>query len=241
MFHLRLIDKFKFYLERQLAKGAFYQLLIVWCLVILVAMFGGALLSAFHATSEPLSDSVWWAFLRLTDPGYLGDDEGFWRRLIATVLTVFGYVLFTGTLVAILTQWLFSKMRSLERGLTPVALRQHITILGWNSRTIPILTNILNRGPLENPQQPKRTRTRIAVLAEDITEGASAQFYSHPELAARRRQVVLRSGSMLSPQHLHRVAAAQARMVVIPAQVNGNDSSGDVDAQAIKVLLSLKA
>ena len=241
MFHLRLIDKFKFYLERQLAKGAFYQLLSVWCLVVFVAIVGGTLVSAIHATSEPLTDSVWWAFLRLTDPGYLGDDFGFWRRLIATLLTVFGYVLFTGTLVAIMTQWLFSKMRSLERGLTPVALKKHIAILGWNSRTVPILTNILNRGPLAHPDQSKRTQTRITVLADDITEGASVQFYSHHQLAARRRQVVLRSGSMLNPLHLHRVAAAQARIVVIPAQAHSNDSSADADAQAIKVLMSLNA
>ena len=241
MFHLRLIDKFKFYLERQLAKGAFYQLLCVCCFVVLVAIVGGLLVSTIHATNEPLTHSVWWAFLRLTDPGYLGDDSGFWRRLIATLLTVFGYVLFTGTLVAIMTQWLFSKMRSLERGLTPVALKKHIVILGWNSRTVPILTNILNRGPLAHPDQAKRTQTRITVLADDITEGASVQFYSHHELAARRRQVVLRSGSMLNPQHLHRVAAAQARTVVIPAQAYGTDGSADADAQAIKVLMSLSA
>ena len=241
MFHLRLIDKFKFYLERQLAKGAFYQLLCACCLVVLVAVVGGVLVGAIRATNEPLADGVWWAFLRLTDPGYLGDDYGFWRRLIATVLTVFGYVLFTGTLVAIMTQWLFSKMRSLEQGLTPVALHHHIAILGWNSRTIPILSNILRRGPLDQPDQTKRTQTRITVLADDITEGASAQFYSHPELASRRRQVVLRSGSVLNPQHLHRVAAAQARIVVIPAQVSGQDSGSDADAQAIKVLLSLNA
>lgn len=241
MFHLNVIDRLKFYLERQLAKGALYQLLSVWCLVGILSIIAGTLISVLHGADEPLSDSVWWAFLRLSDPGYLGDDEGFWRRLVSTILTVLGYVLFMGTLVAIMTQWLFSKMRTLERGLTPVALRQHITILGWTSRTVPILLDILGRGRLENREQTKRIRTRIAVLADDITDGASAQFYSHPELARQRRQVVLRSGSKLNPQHLHRVAAAQSQVVVIPSQATGGDRMLSADAEAIKVLLSLNA
>lgn len=241
MFPLKLIDKFKFYLERQLAKGALYQLITVWCLVGVLSLIAGVLIGAIHGPGESYGESIWWAFLRLSDPGYLGDDEGFWRRLVSTVLTVMGYVLFMGTLVAIMTQWLFGRMRTLERGLTPVALRQHFTILGWNSRTIPILLDILGRGPLSSESSTKRARSKLAVLADDITDGASAQFYAHRELAAKRRQVVLRSGSMLNPQHLHRVAAAQAKVVIIPAQMSGPERASSADAEAIKVLLSLNA
>ncbi len=46
-------------------------------------------------------EAIWWAFLRLTDPGYLDDDEGTTRRLISVIVTVLGYVLFMGSLVAI--------------------------------------------------------------------------------------------------------------------------------------------
>ena len=69
---------------------------------------------------------MWWAFLRLTDPGYLGDDEGLARRTISTVVTVLGYVLFLGLLIAILTQWLNQLIARLESGVTPVALSDHV-------------------------------------------------------------------------------------------------------------------
>ena len=241
MFHLRLIDHFKFYLERQLAKGALHQLIAVWCLVGLLSVSAGVLVAALHGPEEQFAENIWWAFLRLSDPGYLGDDEGIFRRIISTILTVLGYVLFMGTLVAIMTQWLFGKMRTLERGLTPVSLRRHITVLGWTSRTIPILLDVLGRGPLLDPRYGKRGKTRISVLAEDITEGATAQFYSNRELTAQRKQVILRSGSMLNPEHLHRVAAANARVVVIPSHSNSPESLLTSDAEAIKVLLSLSA
>ncbi|MCC5878416.1 MAG: hypothetical protein JJU03_00765, partial [Idiomarina sp.] len=96
MFHLRMIDHVKFYLERQLAKGAFYQLLVAWFMVVIISVVGGVLITAFHGPEEVYSENIWWAFLRLTDPGYLGDDEGAFKRVISTVLTVLGYVIFMG-------------------------------------------------------------------------------------------------------------------------------------------------
>ncbi|MCC5879213.1 MAG: hypothetical protein JJU03_04910, partial [Idiomarina sp.] len=145
------------------------------------------------------------------------------------------------TLVAIMTQWLYGKMRTLERGLTPVSLRRHITVLGWNSRTLPILLDILGRGPLAESRDSKRVPTRISVLADDITEGPTTEFNSNQELARQRKQVILRSGSMLNPEHLHRVAAANARVVIIPSHANSADALLTADAEAIKVLLSLNA
>ena len=55
--------------------------------------------------------AIWWAFRRLTDPGNLGDDEGLFTRVLSSVLTVLGYVLFMGSLIAIMTQWLNAKLR----------------------------------------------------------------------------------------------------------------------------------
>lgn len=241
MLHLRLIDRFKFHVERQLSKGAFYQLIVVGFLVLLVSVSGGILVSGWRDPGADINEHVWWAFLRLTDPGYLGDDEGAWRRLVATILTVLGYVLFMGTLVAIMTQWLVSKMRTLEQGTTPIALRQHFVILGWTSRTLPIISDLMHRGPLFNANQQKRVKTKLAVLADDITEGPSEAVHSDRGLYRKRRQVILRSGSILNPAHLHRVAAAQAQAIIIPSR---NDMAGSLlsaDAEVIKTLLSLNA
>jgi hypothetical protein len=73
----------------------------------------------------------------------LGDDEGLSRRLISTVLTILGYVLFMGSLIAIMTQWLNQKIRNFERGLTPIVRRNHILILGWTNRTLAIVDELM--------------------------------------------------------------------------------------------------
>ncbi|MCP3882774.1 MAG: hypothetical protein GY701_30920, partial [Sulfitobacter sp.] len=51
---------------------------------------------------------------------YLGDDEGVAKATVSTVVTVLGYILFMGALIAILVQWLSDTMDRLELGLTPV-------------------------------------------------------------------------------------------------------------------------
>ena len=65
------------------------------------------------------------------------------RRAISSVLTVLGYVLFMGSLIAILTQWLNQKIRDFERGLTPIVRRNHILILGWTNRTLAIVDELM--------------------------------------------------------------------------------------------------
>ena len=54
------------------------------------------LVFVFARSDAGIAEELWWSFLRLTDPGYLGDDEGTSRRIISTLLTVAGYVFVHG-------------------------------------------------------------------------------------------------------------------------------------------------
>ena len=116
----RGINQLKFELERIILRGARYQLLIIALLICLVSLGAGFLAFSFSTAFEAYGESAWWAFLRLSDPGYLGDDKGLLLQTISTIVTVLGYVLFMGALIAIMTQWLQGTMRKLESGLTPI-------------------------------------------------------------------------------------------------------------------------
>ena len=126
----RIVDRFNFFLERQFIKGTHVQLLFVVALIGFLSISGGLMVMPVDEPSNSTGDTLWWAFLRLTDPGYLGDDEGIWIRTVSTFLTVAGNVVFIGSLVAIITTWLNRKIRTLEQGLTKVTARNHVIILG---------------------------------------------------------------------------------------------------------------
>ena len=65
--------------------------------------------------------------------------QGITKRFISTTLTVAGYVLFLGALIAIMTQWLNQNLRRMESGLTPIARDGHVLVAGWTDRTVSIL------------------------------------------------------------------------------------------------------
>lgn len=241
MFVLRPVDRLKFFLERQFLKGAHYQFLAMAAVIVLISILGGFLVLGTEP-DQGLGESVWWAFLRLSDPGYLGDDEGLRRRAVSTVLTMSGYVLVLGTVVAILTRWLISFMRRLERGLTPVAMSDHIVVLGWTDRTIPIIAEVLlsaARGASFFSRAGRKRRARLAVLADDLTPELVHELRSEKSIGRKAHHVVMRSGSSLDVRHLQRVASLQAAAVVVPTQVFDIENLITSDVETVKTLLTL--
>ena len=239
----RLKQRLLFFLERQIIKGAQYQLLFVAVLIGLLSIIGGVLLLTLSATesADNFGEALWWAFLRLTDPGYLGDDSGVWPRLISTVLTIAGSVIFVGALVAIMTQWLNNKMRQLEQGLTPVAAENHVVILGWNNRTLPVIGEILGSST-RLKRFLKRFGSRklqLVVMADDITSGRVQELKDDDAIGQRYKDIILRSGDPLDSEHLERVDTSNASAIIIPSHTSEPGKSISADVETFKVLLSL--
>jgi len=243
MLPFTLVDRLRYILERQLIKGVHYQLLVVALFIGIISLLGGWLAWPTAEAGVPLADSVWWAFLRLTDPGYLGDDEGTWRRIISTALTIMGYVVFMGTLVAIMTRWLISKMGVLEEGLTPVTISNHVVILGWTNRTIPLVQEIMDTaGGIQRLLKSLDTRRlRLVILSDTVNIERTHELRDTPGIGRGFKDIILRSGTPLQPEALHRVACLQAAVVMIPGRSQGGSTLVTGDMETIKALLTLHA
>ncbi|MGM0768744.1 MAG: CASTOR/POLLUX-related putative ion channel [Pseudomonadota bacterium] len=243
MLPFRIIDRLKFIVERQLVKGAGFQLLVVGVFIGLISLVGGLLVVPQEGAFEGVGSAIWWAFLRLTDPGYLGDDVGSWQRFVSTLLTISGYVVFMGTLVAILTRWLIAKMGDLERGLTPVTLKNHIVVLGWTSQTLPLLTELLgSSGRMRRFLEKHDTqRLNLVVLSENASAAQVHELRREPGIGRKARQVILRSGLAIQPDALHRVACLDAAAVIIPSAAHEAGTLVTSDVETVKALLSIAA
>lgn len=243
MLRFRFVDRVKFILERQLVKGAGFQLLVVGVFIFLISLIGGLLVMPLGEPFGNIGEAVWWAFLRLTDPGYLGDDVGKWQRLVSTILTISGYVVFMGTLVAILTRWLIAKMADLERGLTPVTLRNHIVVLGWTSQTLPLLSELLGASGRMRRFLEKHEikRLRLVVLSEHASSGQAHELRIEPGIGNKARQIILRSGLAIQPDALQRVACLEAAAVIVPSATHQAGSLVTSDVETVKALLSIAA
>ncbi len=243
MLQFRIIDRVKFFVERQLVKGAGFQLLVVAAFIALISLMGGLLVLPLGESFDNVGSAIWWAFLRLTDPGYLGDDVGTWQRFVSTLLTISGYVVFMGTLVAILTRWLIAKMADMERGLTPVTLKNHIVVLGWTSQTLPLLVELLgSSGRMRRFLEKHDTqKLNLVVLSESASAEQVHELRNEPGIGSRVRQIILRAGSALQPEALHRVACLDAAAVIVPSAHQGVGSLVTSDVETVKALLSIAA
>jgi ion channel POLLUX/CASTOR len=243
----RFYHRLKFGLEKLLFRGAHYQLVLIAVLIALVSLTAGLIVFLLTGAFPTFGSSIWWAFLRLSDPGYLGDDHGLVLQLVSTVVTILGYVLFMGALIAIMSQWLQRTMRRLESGFTPISINDHILILGWTNRTASIVRELVSsEGKVKRfLRRIGARRLRIVILAEEVT---TALYVELRESLGRGRHdsiVTFRSGSPLLVDHLKRVDFVHAGVIILP----GSDLSADtfqpsggvdlLDTRTIKSLLTI--
>lgn len=229
--------KIKFFFERSVLEGSWTQLLIIIFAIALVSFLGG--LSAYWLTAEfeHWNKAVWWAFLRLTDPGYLGDDQGTILRTISTILTIIGYVLFMGTLVALMTQWMWRLVRSLEEGRTPLSLKGHIVLAGLDQRTPEMIKEMLLSDTRLNQFLRRFRQSKLNVVVLTSRPGIEAVQMLKSELGSlwSRGQVIVRLGRASDPDDLERVDIINSAVMLIPQVEN---TQGDARASTILAALN---
>jgi hypothetical protein len=230
--------RFQFLVERFMMRGPIFRLVFVcWLIVGVSVVFGLAVYPTGQFESP--GAAIWWAFLRLSDPGYLGDDEGAYVRTISTIVTVAGYVLFLGALIAIMTQWLNQAFRTLEAGVTPITNKNHFVVLGWNARAANIVLELLESN--DRVRQFLRRRgaraLHIAVMTENVDEQTHYDLRDRVGAKLRANNVILRSGSPLRVDHLKRVRALDAAAILLPAP--DTEKGSGPDTETIKTLLGL--
>jgi len=231
----------RFWIERLLLRGLGYRLLLAAVIIITVSVVAGGVLVLLDDDVSDLAEAVWWAFLRLTDPGYLGDDKGIVGRTVSTVVTVLGYLLFLGLLIAILTQWLYETIRKLESGLSPVRISGHVIVLGWTQRTAMIVEKLLRTGPRAERflERHHVAELRVVILAEDVDLALLQELRERLGEVWTDRQVVLRSGSPLRLEHLERAAFREAAAIILPGADFADRHPAATDAEVVKTLLSV--
>jgi Trk K+ transport system NAD-binding subunit len=236
----RALNRLRFEVGQFLLKGAFYRLLTITLLVAVVAFVGGVLIWRFDPRGMSLGESVWWAFLRLTDPGYLGDDEGAFKRTVSTTVTIIGYVLFLGALVAIMTQWLNQTLRQLESGLTPIARDGHVLVAGWTDRTVSVLREMFRSEDRSHTLLGGRgNRLTAVVLAEDASPELHQELRDRLGEQFRDQRIILRQGEAIYLDHLRRADFAHASAIVLPADPYLSDDQAPSDVRAMKTLMSI--
>lgn len=238
----RLIDRLFYLVESAFVRSTVFQLVGVAIVIVVISFTGGTTVWAFSEEFQEFWPSVWWAFLRLTDPGYLGDDVGTLPRIVSTILTVLGYVLFLGALVAIMTTWLDRALTFLASGRSHIFERDHILIIGWNSRMHALIEEVVHA---KERVQRRLGRTRlpaIAILTHDFHPGMLADIKQKLKDDVRdEARLLIRSGNPLEAEALQRVDFESASSIILVGSEEATSARHLSDITLIKILMTLRS
>lgn len=220
----------------RLEKGSPHLILLVGLLLLIIFFsVAGGFLVYISGVGEELTESMWWVFLRISDPGYLGDDSTVTSAFFGTLFTVIGMVVFMAGLVGILTSLIMSSLKKLHEGRSAVVFNNHVVVIGWNNEVFTLISELLTVW----------NDTGIAMLAAEPKETAEDEIerrvYSQVGQSRDRKiinqlktRVVYRNGSPLALRDLQRVGVHKARHVIVLAGELERGTTTDV--QQIRVL-----
>jgi hypothetical protein len=238
----RIPKRLYYFIETLFVRGTGYQLVGVAFVLALLAVVGGTIVYAASPGFDEYSRAVWWAFLRLTDTGYLGDDDGTVARTVSTVLTISGAVIFLGAMIAILSNWLNRFMTNLASGLSQIFEEEHILILGWHPRLHAIIEEIVRSKERVKMRLGRVRLPAIAVLVDDFEPEMLAELEQKLEPDVRDNvRLLMRSGNPLEAESLDRVDYMRASSIILLSDPLQARKRHFADITLVKTLLSMKA
>ncbi|MCH2109288.1 MAG: hypothetical protein MK135_08160 [Polyangiaceae bacterium] len=197
-----------FRLERIALRGPLARIGIILLLLTIITLVGGIFLevSQTSKSQDPFA-ALWWALLRVSDSGYLSDDDSSLRRaLLSILLSISGTAFLVGGVAAVMTQWLDQKLTRLSSGTTPVVLKEHVVILGWSDRAPELIRLLLAR-------EPKRT---IVLFVQEPMADQLERLRRRFNYPKAEHRLILRTGRLSSVKHLNRTALHRAAEVYYP-------------------------
>lgn len=225
----------------RLEKGRPHLLLLIGLLLTIVGIsVVGGLIVYLTGSGKGIAGSMWWTFLHVSDPGYLGDAEDAVSGFLGTLFTILGMITFMAGLVGILTSLITSGLKHLHEGGAPVAFENHVVIVGWNSRVFTLISDLLQAS----------SHNQIALLASMDKTAAEKQLERRVfdplerregKKAARhaRGSVVYRQGNAGNDHDLSRVSAEVAAKFVLLAE-HDEASARAADVSQIRTLYSIQ-
>ena len=235
-----LRNRFSYSVDNFMAKGGMANFLALMVLfvgaIVLIAIF--RFVANLILPQDGLGnifDQWWLSFLQIADGGSIAEDTGSnWvNRVVGIVALFLGMVLFS-SLVAFITNQFDLKMTELRKGRSRVLENRHTLILGFGDRGLEIIRELVIANSSEK-------RASVVVLAE--TDKTEMDDYFREKIdSLGTTRLITRSGSTSSISMLEKVAAAQARSVIILSDARGDadeEEKEHADARVLKTIMAL--
>lgn len=190
-----------------------------------------------YNTVKGFSDHVWYIFLQMTDPGnmYQDSDTSGWIRLTTVIAGFTGVILFSA-LIAFLTTALDNILYEFRKGRGLILEQDHTLILGWNSRIVDILKELIIANESE-------AHASVVICSEHDKEFMD-DYIANRLPDTKTTKIITTNGNPSNLSELKRISANMAKSVIILAESSDSASEDEKinsDTQCVKTIMSLIA
>jgi hypothetical protein len=189
----------------------------------------------FPNESLESSDFPWAVFVQLIGLRDAGENDNFSAKFVGIVTIFVGLVLFS-SLVAFITQEFEAKLQDLRKGKSLVVEEKHTLILGFKSRVIDIIKELIIANESES-------YASIVILSSENKEDMD-DFLRTNITELKTTRVVTRNGSITNINDLKKVGINSAKSVIIlnnAETLDSEESKHLSDARAVKSILAVLA
>ena len=211
---LKRIDQI---ISQTFAKQVLWTLLLLFILSVLLFVVSLIL----NDKTSPTENA--WMIAEQLMAAELKSDGSQKQKLFELLVVLIGWLVFTGLLIAIITNAYFSRIDQIKEGLTRYRFKDHFVIIGYNNMTLSLIQQIHNWSKYENnniiihtSQNAREVRTRLHSLIPGELE----------------KKLFVFRGSRDSGEELKSLYLQHARMVLI---IGEPDEQG-IDSRNIECL-----
>lgn len=226
----QVVNRLKYGFDNLMARGlvSLIGLLGLASMLFILTVAAFVVLLGLHPADAKLDfpEAFWAALLRTLDPGTMGQDQGVGFRAAMLIVTLGGLVI-VASLIGIISNAFNDKVAQLRKGRSRVLEREHTLILGWNSKVMSILKELI-------VANESRNRPAVVILADRDKVEMEDEIHSVIKRPSNTR-IIVRSGDPMSLVDLEMTNHGKARSVVVLSP----DEPEEADNFSIKVALAL--
>lgn len=237
-----LFQRFRYWLDKRMAKGTGSMIRALLFVTIFMILFLASILILFGASDEcsPLH-ALWDSFATAINAEIPSSGDGSLLFIIINGIAAIIGLFFTSILIGIITTGIETKLQRLRNGNADVLENNHTVILGWNDTTFAILAEIM--------ESNLNREIQTVVVLDDACEKAEMDDQVHAFITekdkereriakknhevfvpyAKHTQVLCRYGTTVHSSNLENCNIQNCKSIIV---------NEDDDDETIKVILA---
>ena len=237
-----LFQRFRYWLDKRMAKGTGSMIRALLFVTIFMILFLASILILFGASDEcsPLH-ALWDSFATTINAEIPSSGDGSLLFIIINGIAAIIGLFFTSILIGIITTGIETKLQRLRNGNADVLENNHTVILGWNDITFAILAEIM--------ESNLNREIQTVVVLDDACEKAEMDDQVHAFITekdkerertakknhevfipyAKHTQVLCRYGTTVHSSNLENCNIQSCKSIIV---------NEDDDDETIKVILA---